>query len=201
MACTDVSNINNCHSYCGGDCTGACAGGASADTPYPCDGNCSSYCADGCYQDCGSSCTQNCSVCGGDCTSYCASDCNGHCSGACKESCDTTCNYACIGKTQTMNINKLILNKRLTAEDISNIIKAIKFEVEDRRGQIVINNVVIQQKEKIDDGKMNKIIDNIDAIGEKPIYSAQVKQKAIQDLPEDIITKIKTAYNEIIPLK
>lgn len=204
MAC----GAGTCYSYCGTDkgtdnCTAGCRSDGSSSDYGGCTGNgCTKYCAEGCYQDCGSSCNQNCAPgCGGDCSAYCANSCNGACTAACKESCDSTCNYACINQTQTTNINKLILNKKLKAEDIQRISDAIKFEVVDRRDGTLTYDINISKAEKLNYSKMNQIESNLVQLEQKPVYSAKIKNKAILLLAEDLIKKIKNAYNEIVPLK
>lgn len=181
-----------CDGYCGAGCSNLCTGGAK-NGPAQCDYNCTMYCAEACYQ----GCDGGCSGCKGGCEDNCSSGCSGSCTGGCTNSCKGTCNAGC---EDSARYDDLIINKKIYMNDIKNINDAITFEVEDRRGGTLKNTVSFNQKERINDEKINKLIENLSAIDQISSYSAIVKNKALKKLPEDLIAKIKIANNIEIKL-
>ena len=192
MACTgDCSSRCMDSSYCGSNCSSSChgycgngSGTNSASTD--CAADCTMYCAVACYQ----GCDGGCSGCSGGCQDNCATGCSGTCTGGCTNSCKGTCNAGC---ENSARYSDLVLNKKIYMNDIKNINDAITFEVVNRRDKTLKHTISFNQKEHIDDEKINKLIENLQAIDQIPAYSATIKNKAIKKLPEDLIAKIKAA--------
>lgn len=70
----------------------------------------------------------------------------------------------------------------------------------DRRDLSMNNNSTVKQKERIEDIKINNILQNLEVLNLSPIYSAEPQKKAIKDLAQDAINKINIAYNEVVPV-
>lgn len=187
-----MASCSNCSGACEG-CTGNCWGSCSG-----CSGSCSGSCS-GCWGSCWGSCDgcTGCSSCSGTCSGSCTS-CSG-CSGSCTNTCKTACNATCTGNTQTTNINNLTLTDNLTANDISKIENAIKFEVVDRRGKTLTNTVVFSQGSIIDTEKIEKIITNLKQAGQTSTVPTKGSY-ILKALAEDLIAKIKAANNVTINL-
>lgn len=151
---------------------------------------------------CGADCTTSCE---GHCAFYCSDGrcdegCYDSCYGSCKTGCNTACNSTCSGKTQKANLDKLILNNGpFTAEFMNNINTAVNFEVINRRGlSPIVQNIVFKNKEKIDDEKINNIIQNLKQTEQNISQSANEKTLASKKFIQDIINTITAANNEVI---
>lgn len=198
MACASTGNCSSCAgancsggcegtcngcSGCGGACSSGCGGGCGNGCTGTCLGNCSGGCSSGCQSSC-SGCSGSCDGCSG-CGSGCASTCTG--------GCKTACNSTCSGKTQDTNIAKLTLDAIMKQKDITNIATAIKFEVVNRRGKTLSNTLSFAVGELIDDGKITKLIANLEQTGQLTDYTAKAGSEALKALATDIIAKIKAA--------
>jgi hypothetical protein len=93
----------------------------------------------------------------------------------------------------------LVLQESISAEDINNIIDAIKFEVVDRRSSTV-TTVSIVKDDLVQAAKISTIIENLKKAGQTSSYSATQGAKIAKSLALDLIDKIKAANQEQINL-
>ena len=157
-------------------------------------------CDNTCKEDCTGVCGFYCDIsfCDNACWATCASDCSLSCREGCKGGCSTACNSTCTGKTQSENIKKLIVGNKLDEELMNNINTAVNFELTRRGLSPSVQDITFQTKEKIDDGKINNIINNLKQTGQNISYNANYKTLALKSLAQNIIDTIVNANNEKI---
>lgn len=198
----DTTCMSACVNTCKGTCTAACASGCGG----ACGGNCTGTCS-GCTGTCKGTCKGTCTGCKGTCKGTCTGSCGDSCTGGCKNGCagcegycTGTCNSTCIAGEQSENIAKLSLRSTILASDINNIVKAIEFEVVNRRGLDLTNAVTFSQGDLLDNEKINKIIQNLEQTGQVVAYSATDGEKVLKVLVQNLIDLIREANAEIVPV-
>lgn len=161
-----------------------------------------SKCNNTCREDCTEACGFYCSNgwCDNACYAECSESCSLSCREGCRSSCQTACNTTCQGQTQKDNIDKIVNNKSFTAEFMNNINTAVNFELARRGLSPSIQNIVFKSKEKIDDEKVNNIINNLKQTGQNISYSANYKTLALESFAQNIIDTIINANNKEIKL-
>lgn len=191
----------DCVSSCGssGGSTGGCAWG-STDSCSGCGGDCSgANCGAGCGSACGG-CGDACEGCTGGCGTSCNVACSVSCTGSCTGGCLTACGKQCTGQTQAENFAKLKLEKRFNADNIQFISDFVKYEVQ--RREVTPTSISFSKKEKLDENKINQILNNLEKI-ESTIDSSAIinintaveKKRGLRKLGEDIISKATVYYN------
>ena len=179
--CTNCSGCSGC-TGCGGACKSNCSGGCKGCTS--CSGSCKgcTSCSGGC---------KGCTGCSGGCTS-CTS-----CSG-CTNTCTGACNSGCTNSTQTSAYAALALATFLTAANINDISAFINREAT-RRGQSP-TTVSKSAGQSVTATDMGTIKSNLSKAGQTAGYTASQGGTANATLGNDLITKAKAAYNQVIGL-
>ena len=185
--CTSCSGCTSCEGGCDGTCKTTCSGCSGCGG---CDGGCSG---------CRGTCSGHCIGCSGTCEgcSGCSGTCEGTCNG-CTGTCEGTCNIGCEGGEQTIIYNNLTLSKIFEDNNMNQIANFIYNEANRRAANPT--NISFTQGTPIQKSQIDVVIQNLNKTGQIASYSTSVGAIALAALGNDLITKSKKAYEEIVGL-
>lgn len=181
--------------WCGTDCY-QCGGDCSFGCTNSCTGNC-----DGCSGSCTATCANDCSGgCKGSCNNTCLGGCNDSCANSCTQSCVGTCanacNTGCSGQATTTLYNNLTLDVWMKSSNINDIAAFIYNEA-NRRGKSP-TSISTSYGESISYSKINTMISNLAKAGQSISNTSSIGNISLQILGEELITKVKKAYEQIV---
>lgn len=179
---------NTCVITCAPGCHYGC-GGCDIDK---CKSGCKTGCKTTCVNGCGGGCKYGCSSCTGSCKNGCGGHCKENCLGNCKNSCGNNCSGAAYVEINQINITS---GERLQAYKINLIADAIEYEVTRRKK--TPTQINFEVGERVDDTKLNEVINNLKLIGWSNEQTAE-GFLTTYELLNNLLVKLKIIQNIVV---